>query len=100
MTPRGLRTIKLCEDALTQDLEFSDQTMCFHQLMPNNAAAAAVLELRQETGILFRPWIRYTKGSGRMDMVFRRDDEELDTLNADDLLTYLKHMAPWGDADV
>ena len=100
MTPHGLRTVKLCEDVATQGVEQLQGEMCFHELMPNNAAAAAVLELRGEPSILFRPWIQYAKGSGTVDMIFRLDDEELETVTADGLLTYLKHMAPWGDANV
>ena len=109
MMPRGLRTIRLCGDVQVDDAD--DGEICFDESMPMSAAATAVAGLQREggeyepawanwvPGVLFRPWITHSKiGGGSMETIFR-DEHEYECIAPDVLLTYLKHMAPWGDAD-
>ena len=93
MTPRGLRTIRLCDDVQVDDLDAEDDTVCFEGELPRMGYNSTTATL------LFRPWIGHCKvGGGDVFNTFRRNADDFEAASPEEILRYLKVVAPWGDA--
>jgi hypothetical protein len=95
MTPRGLRTIRLCDNVEVDGLYPSNDEMCFDCELPSKFLWGYN---PTTTTLLFRPWIGHRKvGGGNMFDTFRSNDDDVGIASPEAILAYLKALAPWGD---
>jgi len=102
LTPRGLRTLTLCRAADVDTVEDDEYIYFNGSDLPMNCVANAILNMGWlaggENSCVAKPLIPCQKdGGGGMVGLFRSwHGEELEDLNAADLLKYLMFAAPWG----